>query len=55
MIEHGIEEKFIKPRARELYFVAQTVEAAVEHFRSYRLPVLADKWFKPEGAASAAP
>ena len=33
MIEHGIEHRFIKPSVRELYFVAETVAEAVEHFR----------------------
>lgn len=45
MIEHGIEQQFIKPKARELYFVADTIEQAVEYFRSYQPPTLADKWF----------
>jgi uncharacterized protein (TIGR00730 family) len=31
MIEHGIEHRFIKPRAREAYFVAQDVPQAVNH------------------------
>lgn len=35
MIEHGIEQKFIKPRAREAYFVAGTVEQAMRHLRDY--------------------
>ena len=47
MIEHGIEQRFIKPAARELYFVAATVEEAVDHIRTYAPPVLADKWFEP--------
>ena len=46
MIEHGIEHRFIKPAARELYFVADTVDAAIEHIRTYEPPVLADKWFE---------
>jgi hypothetical protein len=45
MIEHGIEQHFIKGKVRQLYFVAPTVDAAVEHFRSYEPPPLADKWF----------
>jgi uncharacterized protein (TIGR00730 family) len=44
MIEHGIEQRFIKPKVRELYFVADTVAAAVEHFRFYRPPAVTDKW-----------
>jgi hypothetical protein len=45
MIEHGIEQKFIKPKVRDLYFVARTVEGAIEHFKSYQPPPPADKWF----------
>lgn len=45
MIEHGIEQHFIKPKVRELYHVAATVDDAVRHYRSYVPPVLADKWF----------
>lgn len=44
MIEHGIEQRFIKPKVRELYFVADTVAAAVEHFRFYQPPEATDKW-----------
>jgi uncharacterized protein (TIGR00730 family) len=44
MIEHGIEQKFIKPRVRELYFVAGTVAEAVEHFNVYRPSPMVDKW-----------
>ena len=46
MIEHGIEHRFIKPAARALYFVAGTVDEAIEHIRTYQPPVLADKWFE---------
>ena len=46
MIDHGIEHRFIKPAARELYFVASTVAEAIEHIRTYEPPVLADKWFE---------
>jgi uncharacterized protein (TIGR00730 family) len=31
MIEHGIEHHFIKPASRELFYVAESVEDAVEH------------------------
>jgi uncharacterized protein (TIGR00730 family) len=31
MIEHGIEQHFIKPRARELYHVADTVDGAMTY------------------------
>ena len=47
MIDHGVEQKFIKPRARELYFVAATVEQAIEHIRNYRATAPDDKWFDP--------
>ena len=33
MIGHGIEQRFIKPRARDAYFVADTVDAAIAHLR----------------------
>ncbi len=46
MIEHGIEQRFIKSAARALYFVAATVDEAIEHIRTYEPPVLADKWFE---------
>jgi uncharacterized protein (TIGR00730 family) len=46
IIKHGIEQKFIKPKVRDLYFVAHTVDEAMEHFKSYHPPPLADKWFK---------
>ena len=46
MIEHGIEQRFIKPKARELYYVAGGVSDAIEHIRSYVPPQLADTWFE---------
>jgi len=33
MIEHGIEHKFIKPVARGYFFVADSVDAAINHLR----------------------
>jgi uncharacterized protein (TIGR00730 family) len=45
MIEHGIEQKFIKNAARDLYFVANTVEEAVEHLKKDVRRVPVDKWF----------
>ncbi|HEX8915498.1 MAG TPA: TIGR00730 family Rossman fold protein [Humisphaera sp.] len=35
MIEHGIEQRFIKPKAREAYFVADTVETAMTYLRDW--------------------
>jgi uncharacterized protein (TIGR00730 family) len=34
MMEHGIEQKFIRPQAREAYFVARTPEEAIDHLRA---------------------
>ena len=31
MIEHGIEHRFIKPDGRDLFFVARSVEQAMEY------------------------
>jgi len=44
MIEHGIEQQFIKPCSRELYFVTSTVDEAVGHFKSYHPAKMTDKW-----------
>jgi uncharacterized protein (TIGR00730 family) len=35
MIEHGIEQRFIKPKAREAYVVADTVAAAMAYLQDY--------------------
>jgi uncharacterized protein (TIGR00730 family) len=45
MVEHGIEHKFIKNAARDLFHVAPTVEEAIAHLKKdvKRTPV--DKWF----------
>lgn len=37
-IEHGVAERFIKPRARQAYFVAATVEQAVEYLARAAAP-----------------
>jgi cytokinin riboside 5'-monophosphate phosphoribohydrolase len=34
MMEHGIEQEFIRPRVREAYFVARTPGQAIEHLRA---------------------
>jgi len=55
MIEHGIEQRFIKSKARDLYFVAPTVAAAMDYLRHYVPPApSADKWFTPAGPPSGA-
>ena len=51
MIEHGIEQRFIKPRAREAYFVADTVAAAMDHLRDRSAGRAAEG--HPEGEPSA--
>lgn len=33
MIEHGIEHQFIKPKARDMYYLATSVESAVDYLR----------------------
>ena len=50
MIDHGIGQQFIKPQVRELYFVADTVDEAVDYYNSYHPPQLDDKWFNGGGA-----
>ncbi len=52
MIEHGIEQRFIKPGVRGLYFVATSVDEAIEHLRTYEPPVLPDKWFEKMAPSS---
>ncbi len=46
MIEHGIEQKFIKPAVRDLFFVADDVEETIAFLKKdiVRQPV--DKWFE---------
>lgn len=51
MIDHGIEQLFIKARARDAYFVAPTVEAAVRYL-SDRFAGRTDEGH-PEGEPSA--
>ena len=45
LIERGIEQNFIKSKARNLFFVAPDVASAMEHIRSYVPPTIEDKWF----------
>jgi uncharacterized protein (TIGR00730 family) len=35
MIEHGIEHRFIRSRVREAYFLATTVDEAIQHLRTH--------------------
>jgi uncharacterized protein (TIGR00730 family) len=34
MFDHGIEHRFIKPKVREAYFLATTVDEAIQHLRT---------------------
>lgn len=54
MIEHGIEQRFIKPAARDLYFVSEDVGEIIEHFRTYEPPAASDKWFSHTPPSAAA-
>jgi uncharacterized protein (TIGR00730 family) len=45
MVEHGITQKFIKGAARDLFFVAGTVEQAVDRLKKNVPRVRVDKWF----------
>jgi uncharacterized protein (TIGR00730 family) len=46
MIEHGVQQHFIKPESRELYFVAGGVADAIEHVRSYVAPAPAERTYE---------
>ena len=37
---------FRQARARELFFVAENIDSAIEHIRTYNPPMLEDKWFE---------
>jgi uncharacterized protein (TIGR00730 family) len=45
-IEQGIEQHFIKPAARKLFFVAKDVPSAIEYIQQYRPAKAGDKWFE---------
>jgi uncharacterized protein (TIGR00730 family) len=46
MVDHGIEQKFIKANARKFFFVAEDVAAAISYLKSDVEPVTDDKWFE---------
>jgi cytokinin riboside 5'-monophosphate phosphoribohydrolase len=52
MIEHGVEQNFIKAKARELYFVTLNVAEAVEHIRTYAAPAPAERTFETSKASA---
>lgn len=45
MIEHGIEQQFIKASAHDLFFVADDVPSAFRYLDTYQPPGATDKWF----------
>jgi uncharacterized protein (TIGR00730 family) len=45
MVRHGIEHKFIKNAALDLFFVAPNVEEAIEYLKKDVKRVVVDKWF----------
>lgn len=53
MIGHGIEQNFIKAKARNLYFVADTVEKAIDHILHYIPPAASEKSFEASSPRSA--
>jgi uncharacterized protein (TIGR00730 family) len=53
MVEHGIAMNFIKSEARDLYFVADSVAAAIEHLRHYVPPKAAERSFETSIPPSA--
>jgi uncharacterized protein (TIGR00730 family) len=46
MVDHGIEHHFIKPKARDLYFVTDNVDAAIQHIRDYVPPAPAERSYE---------
>ena len=46
MVEHGIDQKFIKPAARELFFVAGNIEEGIEYLKRDVKRISVDKWFE---------
>lgn len=46
MIEHGIEHHFIKPKARDLWTVATSVEAAIQAIEDYVPPAPAERTYE---------
>lgn len=55
MIEHGIQQNFIKSKSRDLFFVAADISQAIHHFQTYTPPPLTDKWFKQHAPCETSP
>jgi len=53
MLEHGIEGRFIRPRARTLWHVSTQVAEAIEYLRAYTSPAAQQNW--REAVAEASP
>jgi uncharacterized protein (TIGR00730 family) len=53
MIEHGVELNFIKPAARDVYFVATSVEEAIDHIASYVPPAPTERTFEAAQSSAA--
>jgi uncharacterized protein (TIGR00730 family) len=53
LIDQGIEQNFIKSKARDLFFVAPDIASAIEHIRTYVPLPIADKWFDKSVANTA--
>jgi uncharacterized protein (TIGR00730 family) len=45
LIDRAIEQNFIKPKARELFYVTSTVADAITHLRTYKPPRASHEWF----------
>ncbi len=51
MIQHGVDEQFIKANTRDLYFVAETDTEAIEYLRNYKPSPTAEPRAVPSAAA----
>lgn len=54
LLERAIEQKFIKPKARELFFVTSSIVDAIGHIRTYKPPRASHEWFPHDEMPSAA-
>jgi len=45
LINRAIDQNFIKPKARELFYVTSTVADAITHLRTYKPPRASHEWF----------
>jgi uncharacterized protein (TIGR00730 family) len=54
LIDRAIEQKFIKPKARQLFHVAETVAETVTHIQTYKPLLQSHEWFPHDELPSAA-